>query len=105
MNIESMKRKIEQETGKFIEVSTYNGGGQAFEGYASVGDELKTYGRKSFVKGNIEEFSVYSQNSAHFARIAVLEKAAKHYGIVFEISARKAEKDAKAAEWRARMGR
>jgi hypothetical protein len=105
MNIESMKRKIEKETGKFIKVQTYNGGGQAFEGYATIGDEVKTYGRTRIVKGNIESFEVYGQNSAHFARIAVVEKVAKEYGITFEISAVEAEENAKAVEWKARMGR
>ena len=105
MNIESMKRKIEKETGKFIKVQTYNGGGQAFEGYATIGDETVTYGRTRIVKGNIESFEVYGQNSAHFARIAVVEKAAKAYGVTFEVSAKDAEEIASASEWKARMGR
>ncbi len=105
MNIESMKRKLEKETGKFIKVQSYNGGDQAFEGYASVGDETVTYGRTRIVKGNRQDFAVYGQNSAHFAKIAVVEKAAKAYGVTFEVSAKDAEEIAQAAEWIARMGR
>lgn len=104
MNIESMKRKIEKETGKFITLQTVNGGSQCFEAYLQLGDKKINYGRKRFVKGNIEEFQVYFQNSAHIAKIAVLEKAAKHYGITFEISAEEAEAKARASEWKARTG-
>lgn len=104
MHIEDMKKRFEKETGKFIKVSTYNEGG-SFEGYASVGDETVTYGRTRIVKGNRQDFSVYGHNSTHFAKIAVIELAAKAHGITFEISAAEAEENASAAEWQARMGR
>ena len=75
-----MKKRFEKETGKFIKVSTYNMEG-SFEGYATVGDETVTYGRKRFVKGNTQDFSVYGQTSTQSAKIAVVERAAAYYKV------------------------
>tara|TARA_Y100000114_G_C11638888_1_gene268208 strand:- start:40 stop:366 length:327 start_codon:yes stop_codon:yes gene_type:complete len=91
MHIQTIKRKIEKESNKFIKLQTYRfkdcDGSCQYEGYITIGDvEGRKIGRRrASPTGNTRNFSVYDCSSAEMARIRVLTIVADHLDISKEI--------------------
>ena len=91
MHIQTIKRKIEKESNKFIKLQTYRfkdcDGSCEYEGYVTIGDvEGRNIGRrKASPTGNTKDFSVYGCRSADMARIEVMAIVADHLNVSKEI--------------------
>ena len=91
MHIQTIKRKIEKESNKFIKLQTYRfkdcDGSCQYEGYITIGDvEGRKIGRRrAYPTGNTRNFSVCGYSSADRARISVLTIVADYLNVSKEI--------------------
>jgi hypothetical protein len=87
MSADTIKTKIERETGKFIKLQTSkfkDDGKWLFTGYATVGDvEGKKIGSfKDHPTGNAEEFMSCYHVTAEYARLGVLTQVELRHGLI-----------------------